>query len=119
VGVDDRVAVTELGGRLGVGGDARELLDHLRADHAGVVRGAAAEDLHTADAAGLAGVQVEAAQVHRGEAVVDPAAQHAVHGLGLLVDLLVHVRVVAAHVVGGGLPLHGGGLGGGPRALRG
>lgn len=80
-----------------------------------MVRGAAAQDLDPADAARLARVQVQAAQVHGVEAVVDPAAQHAVDRVGLLGDLLVHVGVVTAHVVGGGLPLHGlrGGGGGG------
>ena len=37
LGVDERVAVAELAGRLGVGGDAGELLDEAGADLAGVV----------------------------------------------------------------------------------
>lgn len=86
------------------------------ADEARVVRGAAAQDLDPADAARLARVQVQAAQVHGVEAVVDPAAQHAVDRVGLLGDLLVHVGVVTAHVVRGGLPLHGLRGGGGRRA---
>lgn len=57
--------------------------------------------------------------MHGGEPVVDPAAQHPVDRLGLLEDLLVHVRVVAAHVPGLGLVLHRGGRGGGARALGG
>lgn len=105
--------------RLGVGGDTGQLLDRLGTDLTRVVRGAAAEDLDPAHPARLAGVQVEAAQVHGGEPVVDPAAQDAVHGVGLLGDLLVHVRVVAAHVVRLGLPLHGGRRGRRGRALRG
>ncbi|CAM5599497.1 hypothetical protein SBADM41S_05693 [Streptomyces badius] len=117
VGVDDRVAVAELG-NAGLGGNPGQLLDQLGADLARVVRGAAAEDLDPAHPARLAGVQVEAAQVHGGEPVVDPAAQDAVHGVGLLGDLLVHVRVVAAHVVRLGLPLHGGRRGRRGRTLR-
>ncbi len=78
VGVDDRVAVAELGGGLGVRRDAGQLLDQLGADHARVVRGAAAEDLDPADRAGLAGVQVQPPRCDGGEPVVDAAAQHPV-----------------------------------------
>ena len=48
VGLDDRVAVAELRGGLGIGRDAGEALDQLGADEAGVEGGAASEDLDTA-----------------------------------------------------------------------
>ena len=49
VRLDDRIAVAELGRRLGVGRHARQRLDQVRAGDAGVVRRAAAEDLDAAD----------------------------------------------------------------------
>ncbi len=57
--------------------------------------------------------------MHGGEPVVDAAAQHAVDGVGLLGDLLVHVGVVGAHVVGLGGPLDGLRRAGGAGALGG
>ena len=51
VRVDHRVAVAELRGRLGVGGQPGQLLDQPRAELARVVGRAAAEDLHPADRA--------------------------------------------------------------------
>ena len=73
VRVDDRAAVAELAGRLGVGGDAGQLLDQGRAHLARVVGGAAAEELDPLDVAQLAGVQVDAAELRGGEPLVQAA----------------------------------------------
>ena len=80
VGLDHRVAVAELAGRLGVGGDAGELLDQRGAHLADVVGRAAAEDLHAPHGPQVAGVHVEAAEVRGAEALVEPAAQHGLRG---------------------------------------
>ena len=80
VGLDDRVAVAELAGRLGVGGDPGELLDQRGTHLADVVGRAAAEDLHPPHGAQVAGVHVEAAEVRGAEALVEPAAQHRLRG---------------------------------------
>ena len=96
VGLDDRVAVAELARRLGVGGDAGQLLDQRRTHLADVVGRAAAEDLHAAHRAEVAGVHVEAAEVRGAEPLVEPAAQHGLRGRRLLEDLLAHERLVLA-----------------------
>ncbi len=46
----------------------------------------------------LLGVEVQAAEVRGGVALVEPAAQGVLEGLGLLVDLLEHVVLVSAEV---------------------
>ncbi len=117
--LDDGAAVAELGGRLGVGGDAGELLDELGADLAGVVRRATADDLHAAERAGLAGVEVEAAEVGDVEPAVEAAAQRAGHRLGLVGDLLEQVVLVAAGVVVPGVPVDGQRLLGGGAGVHG
>ena len=99
VGLDDRVAVAELAGRLGVRGDPGQLLDQGGAHLADVVRRAAAEDLHPPDRPGLACVHVEPAEVGGAEPLVEAAAQHPLRGGRLLEHLLVHERLVLAGVV--------------------
>ena len=99
VRLDDRVAVAELAGGLGVGRDPGQLLDQPGAHLSDVVRRPAAEHLDPADRAQVARVHVEAAEVRGAEPLVEPAAQHPLGGLGLLEHLLVHERLVLAGVV--------------------
>ena len=99
VRVHDRAAVAELAGRLGVGGDAGELLDQVRAHLPRVVGGAAAEELDPLDVAQLAGVQVDAAELRGGEPLVEAAHDRAADGVRLLVDLLAHVVAEGAELV--------------------
>ena len=99
--LDHRPPVPELRRWLGVGRYSGQLLDQLGAKHAGVVGGAAAQDLHPLDAAGIARVEVEPAQVRGVEPVVEAAAEHALDDARLLVDLLVHEVGVAVGVVAG------------------
>ena len=95
-GPDHGVAVAVLAGDVHLDADARPLLDRVAADQAGVVRGAAGDD---DDAPGVAEhlvvdhpevVEVDA--VAAGGAVGDRLRD----GVGLLVDLLEHERLVAA-----------------------
>ena len=124
LGVDDRVAVAELGRGLGVGRDAAQALDQQRPCQPGVVRRPAAQDLDPPHAQHVPGRQVEAAQVGGGEAPVEPPAQRLGDGGRLLVDLLVHVVLVAGQVergrghLGGGRALVGGPGVEGERAVR-
>ena len=98
VGLDDGVAVAELGGGLGVGRDAGQLLDHRGAHLADVVGRSAAQDLDPPEAAQLARAEVEAVQPRGAEPVIEPAVQHPLDGGRLLEDLLVHVVLVAVGV---------------------
>ena len=68
VRLNDRIAVAELRGRLGVGGDAGDALDELGPGQAGVVGRAAAEDLHAPGAQDLLGAELDPPEVGRGEA---------------------------------------------------
>ena len=79
-------------------GNARQLLDEMRAGAAGDVRGAAAEDLHATDFQQLARGHLHAAEVRRLEARIETSAQRAADRLRLLRDLLAHVVRVAALV---------------------
>src|SRR5271165_1424673 len=105
--LDDRVAVAELGGRLGVGRDAGQLLDELGAELTRVEGGAAPDDLDPVDLAALGGRQLEPAEVGGGEPLVDAPEQRPLDRLGLLEDLLVHVVSVGAELVGGGVDVDG------------
>ena len=107
VRVHHRRAVPELAGGLGVGRDAGELLDDHRAHLGGVVGRAAAEELDLADRTELAGVQVDAAEPCRGEAIVEPAPERAAQRVRLLVDLLAHVVLVRAELVVVGVRVDG------------
>ncbi len=98
VRLDDRVPVAELRRRLRVRRDARQLLDHRRADLPHVVGRPAAQDLHPPEAAQLARGQVQPVQPRRAEPLVQPAPQHPLDGRRLLQDLLVHVVPVAVGV---------------------
>ena len=92
--VDHRVAVDPLGGDVRLDGDPRPLLDHVPADDARVVRGAAGEDHDPAQLLELVLGMAEPVQDER--AVADAVADRLGDGLGLLVDLLEHERLVAA-----------------------
>ena len=91
--VDHRAAVDPLAGDVRLDRDAAPFLDHVPADDAGVVRGPAGDD---DDPAQLAQVVL----VHAEAVAHEPAVAHAVadrlgEAVGLLVDLLEHVRLVA------------------------
>ena len=99
VGVDDGIAVAELGRGLGVGGHPGQLLDQDRAHLARVVGRTAAQELDPPDRAEVACLQVDAAQARGGEPLVQPAAHDPAQRFGLLVDLLAHVVLVRAQLV--------------------
>ena len=101
-GADDRVAVAVLGGDVHLDRDPRPLLDRVAADQARVVRGAAGDDDDARHAAQQ--VVVELGQIHAvraDRAVGDRLGD----GVGLLVDLLEHERLVAALLGGVGVPV--------------
>ena len=99
VRVDDRGPVAELARGLGVGRDPGQLLDQGGAHLAGVVGGSAAEELDVLDVPQLAGVEVDAAEPGRREALLEAAAQRPADGARLLVDLLAHVVAELAELV--------------------
>ena len=92
--VDHRVAVDPLGRDVRLDRDPRPLLDHVAADDARVVGGAAGEDDDPAQLAQL--VLGEPEPLEHERAVADAVADRLGDGLGLLVDLLEHERLVAA-----------------------
>ena len=100
VRLDDRVAVAELAGRLGVGRDPGQLLDQRGAHLADVVRRAAAEDLDPPDRARSRGRPCSrpprCAVPNRSSSRPRSTRSAAVR---LLEHLLVHERVVVARVV--------------------
>ena len=75
-------------------GIRRPLLDHVPADDAGVVCGAAGEDHDPAQALQLLVREPEPLELE--PAVAEAVADRLGDGLGLLVDLLEHERLVAA-----------------------
>jgi hypothetical protein len=105
VRLNDGIAVAELRGRLGVGGYPCDALDQLRPGYPGVVRRAAPENLDTARPQYLLRGEIDAAEVRRGESCLEPTRQGALHGLGLLEDLLAQVVLVLTLLVGGGAPV--------------
>ena len=92
--VDHRVAVDPLGGDVRLDRDPRPLLDHVAADDARVVGGAAGEDDDPAQLLELLLGVTEPLEHER--AVANAVADRLGDGLGLLVDLLEHERLVAA-----------------------
>lgn len=98
---DEGVAVAVLAGDVHLDGNAGQLLDQVLADQSGVEGGAARDD---ADPLEGAGVEVDV-EVDLAGLVVQAADQGVRQGLGLLVDLLEHVRVVPALLGGLGVPL--------------
>src|SRR5690606_13710860 len=91
VRLDHRVAIAELGGGLGARRQARELLDHLRAEQPRDKGGAAAQDLDAAHVQQLARRHLDAVYAAGLEARLEPPAQRAAHRVRLLLDLLPHV----------------------------
>ena len=86
------------------------MFDELRAQDAGVIGRTAAEDLHSADIQHLTRGELDAAQVRRLEAAIEPAQQRSLHGIGLFGDLLAHeVAEIALVEAGSFTPqfLHG------------
>ena len=101
--VDHRVAVDPLARDVRLDRDARPLLDHVAADDAGVVRGAARDDHDAAQVAQL--VLGHAEPVEHEVAVADAVADRLGDALGLLVDLLEHERLVAGALGGVVVPV--------------
>src|SRR5207248_11043087 len=94
VRVDDRVPVAPLARDVGLDRDARPLLDHVAADEARVVGGAAGED---DDPAQIPQLVVGTADLVEPEPPMpDAVADRLRDALRLLVDLLEHERLVAA-----------------------
>ena len=102
--VDDRVAVAELVGELHLHGNAGPVLDRVLGDLTGVGGGAAGQ--HD-DLGGVLQLLRIDAQLIQGQAALGVGApqQGLLHGLGLLVDLLLHEGVIAALLRGGGVPV--------------
>src|ERR1700730_3214795 len=91
VTLDDRVAIAEFGGGLGMRRQPCQLLDQLGADAAGKMGGAAAEDLDAPYVEQLMRGKLNSAEMARLKARLDAPAQGATHRLRLLDDLLAHV----------------------------
>ena len=100
VALDDRVAVAEFGGRLGMRRQPGQLLDQMGADEAGDVSRAATEDLDPADVEELVRGELDAAQMRRLKARLEPPAQRTRDRLGLFGDLLPHKMLEFALVEG-------------------
>ena len=86
---DDRVAVAELAGELDLDGDAAPVLDRVAGDLSGVGGGAAADHDDLVDGAQdvLGDTHLVQSQV---SVRVDAIRQGRAHGLGLLMDFLLH-----------------------------
>src|SRR6516164_9947068 len=77
VALNDRVAVAEFGGGLGMRRQPRQLLDQMGTDRAGDIRGATAEDLDASDVEKLVRSKLDSAQMGRLKARLEPTAQGA------------------------------------------
>ena len=106
VRVDDRVAVAELVGELHLHGDPAPVLDGVLGHRARVGGRAARQDDDLVDGLELLGVDPQLVQ-HQGAGGVRAAQQGVLHGLGLVVDLLLHEGLEAALLRGRGVPVHG------------
>ncbi len=102
--VEDRVAVAELAGQLGLAGQPGPVLDGVLGDHPGVEGGAAGDDDDLVDLAEFGVGDAHLVQGQRSLAV-DPAEEGVGDGLGLVGDLLEHEGGVAALLGGGGVPV--------------
>ena len=102
----DGVAVAELAGELDLDGDAAPVLDRVAGDLARVGGGAAADHDDLVDGAqdGLGDAHLVQGQAAVG---VDAVGQGGTHGVGLLVDFLLHVGrpAVLGGAVGGEIDL--------------
>ena len=98
VALDDRIAVTQLAGVLHLGRYARQFLEQVLADQAGVPGGAAAGQDHALKAGQFAFAVRQSAQHHLALGRVDAPAQRVAQRSRLLVDLLAHVVTVAVEL---------------------
>ena len=99
--LDHGIAVAELRGRLGVRGNARQLLDQVRADaHRQCTPEPQPRIFMRRTSSSSRAASVDAAEMRRLEARLEAAAERAPHRLGLLGDLLAHVVVERALVEG-------------------
>ena len=96
VGLDDRVAVAELGRRFGVGWDSREVFDQRCPQLADVVGRPAPDGLHPFERSQVTRVEAQTVEAHRREPMVEASGEHAPQRLRLLEHLLVHERGVLA-----------------------
>ncbi len=99
-----RVAVAVFAGDLGRAGHAGQLFDPVTRHQAGVVAGAAGDDVHGLGV-GQQALGVDAEDLGEDLAAGDAAFQRVGHGLGLLVDFLEHVVGVVAALHGVGVEL--------------
>jgi hypothetical protein len=93
--VDDRVAVAELGRVVDFDRDAREPFEEELADERRVPRRAAREQHDAVEVPELVVAEVQAVELDVAAAFVDPPEQRVGNDARLLVDLLLHVVVVA------------------------
>ena len=98
VALNDRIAVAQFAGVLHLGRHARQFLEQVLADQAGVPGGAAAGQDHALEAGQFAFAVGEAAQHHLALGEVDAPAQRVAQRRGLLVNLLAHVVAVAVEL---------------------
>ena len=103
VGVEDGLAVAELAGHVDLHRHARQLLDGVAADEAGVVRGAAGDDEDAPQAAQELVAHPDLGEVDAA-VLVEAAGERVAKGRRLLVDLLEHEGLVAALLGGVGVP---------------
>jgi len=92
-------AIAELAGHLDLAGDAGQFFEPVTGDHAGVVAGAAGDDLHVAHLGEQLG-SLRAERLHQYMVSAQAAFQGALHDGGLLMDLLEH-EVAERALVGG------------------
>ena len=108
VGVEHRLAVAELAGHVDLHRHARQLLDGVGRDEAGVVRGAAGDDEDAPQAAQELVAHPRLREVD-GAVLAQAPGERVAQGGRLLVDLLQHEGLVAALLgrvlVAGELPL--------------
>jgi len=101
---DDRLAVAVLAREVRFDRNPRELLDHRATDHAGVVRGAARDELHALDRFRLGRREVDAIEIDARTIFEYARADRVGDRARLLVDLLLHEAVVAALLRRNGIP---------------
>ena len=93
--VDDGIAIPELAGDVDVGGQSGPLLDGVLGHQTGVVTAAAGHDADPVDTVQLARTEARCLVEDEGPVTAPVAVQRGGHRVGLLVDLLGHVVVVA------------------------
>lgn len=109
-GVDDGIAVSELGRLFDFGKDSGKVFDGVFSNEAGIHGGAATDDEDAVEFGKFARVEVEPGEEGAAAIGIEAAAQGVSNGLGLLEDFLEHVVFVTSFFSGVGGPVDLGGL---------